>query len=232
VCGRRWYPQRVLSAPFACPGCGARNDFARKGHRSRARRLDTSIGRLSLRLANVICRSCERVFAPLLVLLGLDGVRRTDRLGLRLAALSTQMSFARSARVAGEVGAMPATAGGAHTSLADVAGLLGDLPPADTRPEVVLLDGIGARAGAGKLGVGVNLAVGLNGRDGPLRRRRAHTAGWAPPPTSRGRRWPASSPASPLRRGRGPCVGAPWRTDAGVVSVARWTSSTRPGARC
>ncbi|MQB02160.1 MAG: hypothetical protein GEU78_18230 [Actinobacteria bacterium] len=68
---------------------------------------------------------------------------------------------------------MPATAGSAHTSLADVAGLLGNLPPADTAPEVVLLDG--TRAGAGKLGVGVNLAVGLVGRSGPLRRRRART---------------------------------------------------------
>ena len=177
TCGRRWHPERDLPAPFSCPrqGCGARSDFARKGRRSRRRRLDTSIGTLHLRLANVRCRACERVFAPLLVLLGLEGVRRTERLGLHLAELSAQMSFARSGRVAGEVGAMPATAGGAHTSLADLAGLLGELPPADTSPEVVLLDGTGARAGAGKLGVGVNLAVGLVGRDGPLRRRRAHT---------------------------------------------------------
>ena len=175
VCGARWQPQRRLPAPFACPGCGAEGDFARKGRRSRARRLDTSVGTLRLRLGNVVCRGCERVFAPLLVLLGLEGVRRTDRLGLRLAELSTQMSFARSAKVADELAAMPATAGGAHTSLADVAGLLGDLPPADTRPEVVLLDGTGARAGTGKLGVGVNLAVGLVGRSGPLRRRRAAT---------------------------------------------------------
>jgi hypothetical protein len=177
VCGRRWHPQRHLPAPFACPreGCGATSDFARKGRRSRRRRLDTSVGVLRLRLANVICRACERVFAPLLELLDLKQVRRTDRLMLRLAELGTQMSFGRSARVAGEVGAMPATSGSAHTSLADVAGLLGDLPPADTSPQVVLLDGTGARAGSDRLGVGVNLAVGLVGRGGPLRRRHADT---------------------------------------------------------
>jgi hypothetical protein len=71
---------------------------------------------------------------------------------------------------------MPATASRAHASLADIAGLLGDLPPAVTDPDVVLLDGTGARGGHRRLGVGVNLAVGLVGRSGPLRRRRAHTA--------------------------------------------------------
>lgn len=177
VCGPRWRPQRHLPAPFACPhdDCGATSDFARKGRRSRLRRLDTSVGRLELRLANVRCRACGRVFAPLLGLLGLEGVRRTDRLGLRLAELSTQMSFGRTADVAAEVGSMPATAPRAHAALADVAALLGDLPPADTSPDVVLLDGTGARAGADRLGVGVNLAVGLVGRAGPLRRRRADT---------------------------------------------------------
>jgi hypothetical protein len=178
VCGPRWRPQRHLPAPFTCPreGCGATGDFARKGVRSRLRRLDTAVGTLRLRLANVACRGCGRVFAPLLVLLGIPAnVRRTERLGWRLAELSTQMSFARTATVAGDLAAMPATAPRAHAALADVAGLLGALPPAEASPEVVLLDGTGARAGADRLGVGVHLAVGLIGRGGPLRRRRAHT---------------------------------------------------------
>lgn len=177
VCGARWQPQRGLPAPFACPEgtCGATGDFARKGRRSRLRRLDTSVGTLRLRLAQVRCRACGRVFAPLLVMLGLQQVRRTDRLTWRLSELSTQVSYGRAARVAGELAAMPATAARAHASLADVAGLLGDLPPAVDDPEVVLLDGTGARAGHRRLGVGVNLAVGLVGRGGPLRRRRADT---------------------------------------------------------
>lgn len=30
VCGPRWLPVRGLPAPFACPGCGVMQDFARK----------------------------------------------------------------------------------------------------------------------------------------------------------------------------------------------------------
>jgi hypothetical protein len=178
VCGPRWQPQRGVPAPFACPSetCGADSDFARKGRRSRLRRLDTAVGVLRVRLWQARCRACGRVFAPLLVMLGLQRVRRTDRLTLRLSELATQVSYGRAARIADELAGMPATAPRAHAALADVAGLLGDLPPAVADPEVVLLDGTGARAGGNRLGVGVHLAVGLVGRGGPLRRRRAETA--------------------------------------------------------
>src|SRR5664280_2465365 len=47
-------------------------------------------------LWHVGCRGCGRNFAPLLVILGLSGKRRTDRLSLDLAELGTQMSFARA----------------------------------------------------------------------------------------------------------------------------------------
>ena len=174
VCGPRWRPVRGVPAPFSCPRCGAEEDFGRKGHRARPRRLDTAFGTVRIRLAQVRCRCCGRVFAPLLRMLGLEGVRRTDRLALQLTELSTQMSYGRAATVAGDVGGLPATAGRAHASLADIAGLLGDLGPATLTPDVVLLDGTGARAGDDRYGVGVNLAVGLVGRSGPLRRRRAH----------------------------------------------------------
>src|SRR2546422_2695316 len=113
VCGPRWAPVRHLPAPFACPGCGAREDFARKGKRTRPRRLDTAAGTLRLQLAHVGCRACGKVFAPLLVLLGLAGKRRTDRLTVDLAELGMQMSFARAASVAGEIGGRPASSGGA-----------------------------------------------------------------------------------------------------------------------
>jgi len=49
------------------------------------------------------------------------------------------------------------------------------LGPAVHSPKVVMLDGTGARAGDKTNGVPVNLAIGLTGRSGPLRRRRAHT---------------------------------------------------------
>lgn len=41
VCGPSGEPVRGLPAPFGCPRCHAREDFARKGRRNRLRRLDT-----------------------------------------------------------------------------------------------------------------------------------------------------------------------------------------------
>lgn len=51
---------------------------------------------MELTLANVRCRACEKVFAPLL-LLGLHNKRRTGRWTVDLPELATQMSFARAA---------------------------------------------------------------------------------------------------------------------------------------
>ena len=179
VCGPRWAPVRGLPAPFGCPRCGKAEDFARKGKRTRKRRLHTAAGVVELVLWHVGCRGCGRVFAPLLVMLGLSGKRRTDRLTVDLAELSGQVSFARAAGLSRELAGTTATAGQAHNALADTAALLtgadGTLGPGHPAPEVVMLDGTGARAGRGKNGVGVHLALGLSGRSGPAQRRRAHT---------------------------------------------------------
>ena len=177
VCGPKWLPVRDLPAPFGCPGCGVMSDFARKGKRTRPRRLDTATGIVRIQLANVGCRSCGRVFAPLLLLLDLSGRRRTDRLMVELAELATQMSFARAGAVAAQFGA-PGTAGRAHSAVADLAPMLdgvgcADLPGAPGRAEVVILDGTGMRAGRRRLGVDTNIAIGLTARTGPRRRRRA-----------------------------------------------------------
>jgi hypothetical protein len=179
VCGPKWAPARNLPAPFACPGCGAGSDFARKGRRSRLRRFDTAAGRVEVRLWHVGCRACGKVFAPLLELMDLHGKRRTDRLTLDLAEVASQMSFERAAATARSLSARSATAGGAHRSIADVAAILapdGRLGPAVDRADVVILDGTGVRAGRLRLGADCNLALGLTGRSGPRRRRRAHAA--------------------------------------------------------
>jgi hypothetical protein len=154
------------------------SDFARKGMRTRLRRFDTAAGVVRIRLANVGCRSCGRVFAPLLLMLDLTRKRRTDRLSVELAELATQMSFARAGRVAGRFG-LPGSAGRAHHATADVAPLLAGVGDPDaggpTRAEVVVLDGTGMRASARRLGVTCNIALGITGRHGPRRRRRAET---------------------------------------------------------
>ena len=179
VCGPKWLPIRDLPAPFGCPGCGVMSDFARKGMRTRLRRFDTAAGVVRVRLANVGCRSCGRVFAPLLLMLDLTGKRRTDRLSLELAELATQMSFARAGAVASRFG-LPGSAGRAHHAVADLAPRLQAIGRPDAggprRADVVVLDGTGMRASSRRLGVNCNIALGITGRDGPARRRRARTA--------------------------------------------------------
>jgi len=179
VCGPRWSPVRGLAAPFACPRCGSRVDFARKGRRTRKRKLHTAAGTVELVCWHVGCRDCGRVFAPLLLMLGLSGKRRTDRLTVDLAELSTQVSFARAGQISRELAGTTATAGQGHNAVADVAALLtgtdGTLGPGHPAPDVVALDGTGVRAGTSKNGVGANLAIGITGRCGPAGRRRAHT---------------------------------------------------------
>ncbi|CCH86352.1 Putative transposase [Modestobacter italicus] len=179
VCGRKWLPVRELPAPFGCPGCGVMSDFERKGKRTRLRKFSTAAGVVEIRLANVGCRSCRRVFAPLLLLLDLSGKRRTDRLMVELAELATQMSFARAGAVAASFG-LPGSAGRAHAAVADLAPLLDgvgrpDVPGAPAGAQVVIFDGTGMRAGRRRLGVNGNIALGVTGRGGPRRRRRATT---------------------------------------------------------
>jgi hypothetical protein len=177
VCGPKWMPTRGLPAPFACPRCQAGEDFARKGRRTRPRKIHTATGVVELRLWNVGCRECGRVFAPLLFMLGLHNKRRTDRLTVDLAELGLQMSFHRAATISTRLG-VPATAGQTHHALADVAGLLAPHGTvAAAHPEqpaaVVLIDGTGVRAGTRRLGTDCNIVLGVDARRGPARRRRA-----------------------------------------------------------
>jgi hypothetical protein len=62
--------------------------------------------------------------------------------------------------------------------VADVAAIVapdGHLGPATGRADVVILDGTRVRAGTNRLGTDCHLAIGLVGRSGPRRRRRAHS---------------------------------------------------------
>lgn len=59
----------------------------------------------------------------------------------------------------------------------NIAGIVapdGMIGPAVAQADVVILDGNGVRAGPRRLGADCNLAIGLIGRSGPRRRRRAH----------------------------------------------------------
>lgn len=154
------------------------SDFARKGMRTRLRRFDTAAGVVRIRLASVGCRSCGRVFAPLLLLLDVSGRRRTDQLSVELAELATQMSFSRAGAVAHRFG-LPGSAGRARHSVADIAPRLFAVGAAGVGPsgsDVVILDGTGMRAGNRRLGMDCNIALGITARSGPRRLPRVSTA--------------------------------------------------------
>ena len=80
------------------------------------------------------CRECGKVFAPLLVMLELQGKRRTDRLSLDLAELASQMSFRRSATVAETFSGRRASGGGAHRAMADIAAIIAPDGAGSVRP--------------------------------------------------------------------------------------------------
>ena len=153
---------RNLPASFARPRCAVAGDFARKGRRTRRRKLRTAAGTVELVCWHVGCRGCGRVFAPLLQMLGLSDKWRTDRLTVDLADLSTQVSFARAGQISAELAGTSATGRQAHNAVADVAALLtgtdSTLGAGHPRPDVMQLDGTEVRA---------------------------ETNGWAPSPTSR-----------------------------------------------
>jgi hypothetical protein len=90
-----------------------------------------------------VARGCGRVVAPLLIMIGLSGKRRTDRLTVDPAKLSTQVSSARAAGLSHQLTGINATAGQAHNALADTAALLtdqdGTLGPGYRSPDVVAL---------------------------------------------------------------------------------------------
>jgi hypothetical protein len=176
VRGLRWAPVRGLPAPFACPGCEMAEDFARKGKRIRRRKLHTGAGTVELVLWHVGCRECGRVFAPLLVMLGLSGKRRTD---------PAEGGAGHPGQLRTGGGVVPGASRDHRHSGAGAQRAGRYRRVADRRRGH---PGAGARQpGRGDArwhrcphrdeqnGVGVHLALRLTGRSGPAGRRRAHT---------------------------------------------------------
>src|SRR5665811_422168 len=82
ACGPRWAPVRGLLAPFACPGCGAREDYARKGKRTRPRQCAGHAEPVALTLGPGGGPGCGLNSGPLLVILGVAGNRHNCPLSL------------------------------------------------------------------------------------------------------------------------------------------------------
>ena len=152
-------------APWACPGCGSKRGFRRRGLRPGGRRVVTRCGRVRLDAAMVACRSCDRRFSPVGQLLGLDAYqRRTDGLADLAAGLAVEVAYAKASRLLADLAGVEVSPRSLRRDVLRLApDRLGPDPDLLDVP-VLLLDGTGVRAGESKLGVGLNLAVGLIAR--------------------------------------------------------------------
>lgn len=99
--------QAVLDggAELACTGCGVvgsgRGAFLRRG--SRARTIRTSSGGVRFRLLQLTCRECRKTWSPFAEHLGLRARQRiAEELTRRLVDWVTELSYAKTCRLAGE----------------------------------------------------------------------------------------------------------------------------------
>jgi len=97
--------ERVLAgeADLVCKGCGLDHrggkDLLRRGWRGR--RIVTEEGPVSFSLRQVTCRGCKRTWSPYVEWLGLrTGQRVLQEVEAKLVGLVTQLSYARTCRVA------------------------------------------------------------------------------------------------------------------------------------
>src|SRR5680860_879853 len=170
--GDPWPVDRQLVAPWGCTGCGSMQGFRRRGAASKPRTLAASCGKVAFRSPCVQCLACGRRFAPAPQLLGLRAYqRRTDELSRMAAGLAGEVAYAKASRLLAELAGQSVSA---RSIRRDVLAMAPERIVADGPVDapVLLLDGTGERAGAGKGGVELHLAIGLVARrkvDGRVR---------------------------------------------------------------
>lgn len=149
ACGPRRGPTHQ-GAPFACPRCGGRAGFRRRGRRARG--LFSRVGPLRLRLAMVGC-PCGHRFAPLLGALGLaPHARLAPGLARRALELCSELPYARAAgQLRREAGAAPSPRSLGRLVRRAAAAVALDRPRSPLRGiEAVLVDETRVRAGPRK----------------------------------------------------------------------------------
>lgn len=148
-----WFTQ--LRGQLPCPTCGDIR-LIRKGWRSR--RIITSRGRLNLVVLQARCTACGRTFRPLNTALGLLGSRRIlEELVVKATYLGTQVSFARSAKMLGQLLGQALSAESIRRKLSQRAMTL--QLPQPVPGETVLVDATKVKAGSKARGEPVYLAI-------------------------------------------------------------------------
>ena len=168
VCGPFGLPiadDEQIEAPWACPGCGSKQGFRRRGRQVRRRKLTSQVGVIEMAGKMVSCRRCDKRFAPIGQLIGLaPRQRRTEGLATAASALAVEVAYAKASRLLAEVGGVSLSARSIRRDLLKGAPLRLGPPEELEEVPVLLLDGTGERAGKKKNGVELHLAVGIVAR--------------------------------------------------------------------
>lgn len=94
--GRPWNKE-ARAGPLVCPRCSHKS-FIRRGWRSR--KIRTSRGTYQIRLAQVSCRRCQRVFRPYALRLGIPSTLRfLPEVEEKMIDLATQLPYGRSGAI-------------------------------------------------------------------------------------------------------------------------------------
>lgn len=97
VLGSAWKPSQRIVAPWACPRCGSRYGFSRRGKRTRI--MKTFHGKVRYPLLQLTCKDCQKTFSPFPALLGIHSRHQfTQELEQKLCSMVKDVSFSKTAK--------------------------------------------------------------------------------------------------------------------------------------
>lgn len=165
VLGAPWEPRHQQKpAPWACPKCGSRLGFARRG--SRPRRLRSSLGVVDFELRQVTCLACagagiHTTFSPFPELLGLPARARVSEELIRKGVdVATRLSYQQAGEVTEVMTGQRLSATTIHKEVQKRAQDVVFTVP--TEAPILLLDSTKVKAGDKKNGIDINLALAIN----------------------------------------------------------------------
>jgi len=163
VIGPKWARAPQEEAPWACPRCGSRQGFKRRGSYPRVLR-KSSLGRVTFDLCQVTCCECGHTFSPFPDLIGLKPYQvSTTEFQAKAVEVACQTSYARTVEHIRNLAHVHVSETAVHQWVqAQGAKVTYDVAQAQGRS--VLLDSTKVRAGKKTRGCSINLALSLRKR--------------------------------------------------------------------
>jgi len=163
VLGPKWANAPQQEAPWACPECGSRQGFKRRGSYPRVLR-KSSLGRVEFNLCQVTCCSCEHTFSPFPDLLGLEPYQvSTTEFQAKAVDVACQTSYARAVEHIRNLAHVQISATAVHRWVQGQ-GTEVTLDEMQADQHTVLLDSTKVCAGDKERGCSLNLALSVRKR--------------------------------------------------------------------